>query len=153
MKKTLLVALLACLTIMFASCKKEKTLNGTNWKTHTTTTQQVGEGALSLTANITFDGTMSFTDATNGSMTINFSGTAEGMGLSNPIESQNLTRTFTYTFDGEKGTLTGKDHTGAESTLPFTYNKKDNTITISENMVDEETGISLKVVLVFTEVK
>ena len=59
MKKTLLVALLACLTIMFASCKKEKTLNGTTWKTHTTTTQQVGEGALSLTANITFDGTMS----------------------------------------------------------------------------------------------
>ena len=60
---------------------------------------------------------------------------------------------FTYTFDGEKGTLTGKDHTGAESTLPFTYNKKDNTITISENMVDEETGLSLKVVLVFTEAK
>ena len=81
------------------------------------------------------------------------SGTVEGMGISNPIESQSQTRTFTYTFDGEKGTLTGKDHTGAESTLPFTYNKKDNTITASENMVDEETGLSLKVVLVFTEAK
>ena len=38
MKRTLFVALLACVTLMFTSCTKEKDLNGTKWTTHTTHT-------------------------------------------------------------------------------------------------------------------
>lgn len=146
MKKTLLVALLACLTIMFASCKKEKTLNGTTWKTHTVLTEEALE--------LTIDGVLKFVDATKGTLETTTSGsiTIPGMG-SFPMDSEVTKTDFTYTFDGEKGTMTGKDDEGVESTIPFTYNKKDKTIVFSEKEVDEETGMEMKFELVFTEVK
>lgn len=146
MKKTLLVALLACLTIMFASCKKEKNLIGTSWKTHTVVNVEELE--------LTLDGVMKFADATKGTMEISAAGsiTIPGMGTI-PMETDFTKTDFTYTFDGEKGTLTGKDDEGVESTIPFTYNKKDNTILISQKEVDEETGMEMNVEMVFTEVK
>lgn len=140
--------------MMFASCNKEKTLNGTNWKTHTVHSEEYTEDGMTASVNMTFDGTMKFINATEGSMSMNVSGsiTIPGFG-SMPIGAETTTTNFTYTFDGEKGTLTGKDDQGTESTIPFTYNKKDNTILISQKEVDEETGLEFNLEMVFTEEK
>ena len=59
---------------------------------------------------------------------------------------------FTYTFDGESGTITTTDEDGT-TTVPFTYNKKENTIVISQKEVDEETGMEMNIEMVFTEEK
>jgi hypothetical protein len=153
MKKTLFVALLACFTLMFASCNKEKSLPGTSWKTHTVINQDMTMEGISTTLNMIIDGTMKFTDATNGSMALATSGTISAMGMTIPLDSDAETTAFTYTFDGEAGTMTATDEDGETSTIPFTYNKKDNTILISMNEVDEETGMEMKFEMVFTEVK
>ena len=152
MKKTLFVALLACFTMMFASCNKEKSLPGTNWKTHTVYNQDITMQGIAATLNMTIDGTMKFTDATNGSMTLASKGTISAMGMSFPMDSDPETTAFTYTFDGEAGTMTATAD-GETQTIPFTYNKKDNTILFSINEKDDETGMEYKMDMVFTEEK
>ena len=42
---------------------------------------------------------------------------------------------------------------GETQTIPFTYNKKDNTILFSINEKDDETGMEYKMDMVFTEEK
>lgn len=151
MKKTLFVAFLACITMMFVSCKKEKSLNGTSWKTQTVTTEDMGIGVIT----ITIDGTLKFIDASKASMSLTTSATATMGGQTMPLPDMSSTETvdLTYTFDGEKGTLTGIDEeTGKPETIPFTYNKKDNTITISHTEVDED-GEPFTIEMVFKEVK
>ena len=155
MKKTLFVAFLACITMMFVSCKKEKTLNGTTWKAHTVTTEDMGDDQMEATLTLTIDGTLKFIDASKASMTMTSSATATMGGQTIPIPDMNgtITSDATYTFDGEKGTLTGVDEeTGKPETIPFTYNKKDNTITISHTEVDED-GEPFTIEMVFKEVK
>ena len=152
MKKALFVALLACFTMMFASCNKEKSLPGTNWKTHTVYNQDITMQGIAATLNMTIDGTMKFTDATNGSMTLATKGTISAMGMSFPMDSDPETTAFTYTFDGEAGTMTATAD-GETQTIPFTYNKKDNTILFSINEKDDETGMEYKMDMVFTEEK
>lgn len=155
MKKTLFVAFLACITMMFVSCKKEKTLNGTTWKTHVVTTEDMGDDGIEATLTTTVDGTLKFIDASKASMSLTTSATATMGGQTMPMPDMNSTATvdLTYTFDGEKGTLTGVDEeTGKPETIPFTYNKKDNTIKMSETQVDED-GESFTIELVFNEVK
>ena len=155
MKKTLFVAFLACITMMFVSCKKEKTLNGTTWKAHTVTTEDMGDDQMEATLTLTIDGTLKFIDASKASMTMTSSATATMGGQTFPMPDMSSTATvdLTYTFDGEKGTLTGVDEeTGKPETIPFTYNKKDNTIKMSETEVDED-GNPLTIELVFNEVK
>ena len=137
MKKTLFVAFLACITMMFVSCKKEKTLNGTTWKAQIVTTEDMGEDQMEATLTTTLDFTLKFIDASKASMTMTSSATA----------------TMGGPFDGEKGTLTGVDEeTGKPETIPFTYNKKDNTIKMSETQVDDD-GEPITIELVFNEVK
>ncbi|MBQ6068648.1 MAG: hypothetical protein IJK84_04020 [Bacteroidales bacterium] len=152
MKKTLFVALLACFTMMFASCNKEKELTGTSWKTHTDTTQQMTMEGITATMHMVIDGTMKFSDATNGSLTLTTSGEMSAMGMSFPIEEETETQAFTYTFDGEAGTITVSDDEET-LTMPFTYNKKENTINFSISETDEETGATIAFDMVFTEVK
>ena len=86
-------------------------------------------------------------------MTLASKGTITAMGMSFPMDTEAETTAFTYTFDGEKGTMTGTDEDGETSTIPFTYNKEDNTILISLNEKDEETGMEMNIEMVFTEVK
>jgi hypothetical protein len=70
-----------------------------------------------------------------------------------PGMNESFTTDLTYTFDGEKGTLTGVDEeTGKPETIPFTYNKKDNTIKISQTVVEED-GEPFTIEMVFNEVK
>ena len=155
MKKTLIVAFLACITMMFVSCKKEKTLNGTTWKAQIVTTEDMGEDQMEATLTTTLDFTLKFIDASKASMTMTSSATATMGGQTIPIPDMNgtITSDATYTFDGEKGTLTGVDEeTGKPETIPFTYNKKDNTINITQTEVDED-GNPLTIELVFKEVK
>lgn len=149
MKKTLFLALLACVTMVFTSCNKEKELPGTSWKTHTVLDQDMTMEGITAHINMVFDGTMKFTDATKGTMEMSTSGTISAMGMSMPLDSELETTSFTYTFDGEAGTLTDPDG----ETIPFTYNKKDNTINISQTERDDETGMEMKIEMVFTEVK
>jgi hypothetical protein len=152
MKKTLFLALLACVTLMFTSCNKEKELPGTSWKTHTIVNQEMTMQGIAATLNMTIDGTMKFTDATNGSMTLATSGTISAMGMTFPVDSETETTAFTYTFNGETGTIT-TTYEGETETVPFTYNKEDNTILITMNEKDEETGTEINIEMVFTEVK
>ena len=155
MKKTLFVAFLACITMMFVSCKKEKTLIGTNWKAQVVTTEDWGDEEEEATLTITINGALKFIDASKASMTLTTSATATMGGQTMPMPGMNesFTTDLTYTFDGEKGTLTGVDEeTGKPETIPFTYNKKDNTIKMSETEVDED-GNPLTIELVFNEVK
>ena len=151
MKKTLFVALLACFTMMFASCNKEKELNGTSWKTHTVVNQDMNMEGITATLNMTIDGTLKFTDATNGSMTLTTSGSMTAMGMTFPMDESTETESFTYTFDGESGVLTTTVEYGTTETMPFTYDKKENTLTFAINETDEETGETLSFTLVFTE--
>jgi hypothetical protein len=148
MKKTLFVALLACFTLMFASCNKEKELAGTNWKTHTTTSQSIAMA----TVNMTIDGTMKFTDATKGTITLTANGTMEAMGMSENLDEETMTSDFTYTFDGEKGVMTITED-GETEAMPFTYNKKDNTIAFTFSISDDETGLNFSFDMVFNEDK
>lgn len=154
MKRTLFVALLACVTLMFTSCTKEKDLNGTKWTTHTTHTQEMTYMGITAAMNLTIDGTMNFTSTTDGSATFTTSGTVSvpSMGMSQPLDGETSTDKFTYTFDGTNGTLTIADDNSTE-TVPFAYNKKDNTITISRAIKDDQTGLSFTLTMVFTEVK
>ena len=153
MKKTLFLALLACVTMVFTSCNKEKELPGTSWKTHTVIDQDMSMEGITAHINMVMDATMKFTDATNGTMDMTTSGSMSAMGMTMPIDTEEETITFTYTFDGEAGTLTSTDEDGETETIPFTYNKKDNTIVISQTERDEETGMEMKFEMVFTEVK
>ena len=163
MKKTLFVAFLACITMMFVSCKKEKTLIGTNWKAQVVTTEDWGDEEEEATITITINGTLTttldftlkFIDASKASMTLTTSATATMGGQTMPMPGMNesFTTDLTYTFDGEKGTLTGVDEeTGKPETIPFTYNKKDNTIKISQTVVEED-GEPFTIEMVFNEVK
>ena len=152
MKKTLFVALLACFTMMFASCNKEKELNGTSWKTHTVVNQDMNMEGITATLNMTIDGTLKFTDATNGSMTLTTSGSMTAMGMTFPMDESTDTESFTYTFDGESGVLTTTVD-GTTETMPFTYDKKENTLIFDINETDEETGETMSFTMVFTEEK
>ena len=155
MKKTLFVAFLACITMMFVSCKKEKTLNGTTWKAQIVTTEDMGEDQMEATLTITINGALKFIDASKASMTLTTSATATMGGQTMPMPGMNesFTTDLTYTFDGEKGTLTGVDEeTGKPETIPFTYNTKDNTIKISQTVVEED-GEPFTIEMVFNEVK
>ena len=153
MKKTLFLALLACVTMVFTSCNKEKELPGTTWKTHTLVDQDMSMQGVTAHLNMTMDGTMKFTNATNGTMVMATSGTVSAMGMTFPFAPNEVTTAFTYTFDGKAGTLTGTDEDGNPSTITFTYNKEDNTIVVDYHVLDEETGLELNVDMVFTEVK
>lgn len=153
MKKTMFLALLACVTMVFTSCNKEKELPGTSWKTHTVIDQDMTMEGITAHLNMIMDGTMKFTDATNGTMTITSSGSISAMGMTLPLDSDEETTVFTYTFDGEQGTITMTDEEDGSISVPFTYNKKENTITISQKEVDEETGMEMNIEMVFTEVK
>ncbi|MBO4599149.1 MAG: hypothetical protein J5641_00255 [Bacteroidales bacterium] len=152
MKKTLFVALLACFTMMFASCNKEKELNGTNWKTHTVVNQEMTMQGIAATLDLTIDGTMKFTDATNGSMTLTTSGSVTAMGMTFPMDPDTETTAFTYTFDGTNGVLTATVD-GKPESIPFVYDKKENTLTFNLTETDEETGTTMTFELVFTEEK
>lgn len=150
MKKLFLMTFVACFAMMFASCEKEVELNGTTWKAHDTMSQQITEMGMTIDATMTYDCTLKFADATTGTLTMTFSGTASLMGQSFPIPEETSTESFNYTFDGEAGVLTSTDPTNTE-TIPFTYNKKDKAIDININEKDEDTGMDLSFHLHFVQ--
>lgn len=144
MKKLLLVAFVACMTVFATSCSKEKELAGTTW-TYTISETETGE-IEGMPMEITVNGTVTlqFVDQSNGKLTMEMSLIMGGMNLG----SQSETQEFTYTFDGTNGTMTAE---GVSQN--FTYNKEDNTITLTETGVDEETGETITETMVFNEVK
>lgn len=156
MKKTLFVALLACFTMMFASCNKEKTLNGTSWKSTVTTTDQVTEDVVG-TMRMKIDFTMKFTNATQGvlsaSSTVTLTTPDGNTGPMPGYNQESRTANFTYTFDGKNGTI---KHDDGPKSFTFSYDKKNNTITI-KNILDSDEGMGsgsqINIDAVFTEVK
>ena len=137
MKKVLLVALFACLTMAFASCNKEKDLNGTTWTCHYTgSMDDPDEG---FTVSLDFNFLMEFTSATEGQMTTSGKGIIMGMEI--PFEAS--TDSFSYTFDGTNGSIYDDS-----TSVAFAYSKEANTITFTQP--DEGFG---EMVLVFNEKK
>lgn len=150
MKKVLLMTFVACFAMMFGSCQKDLDLIGTTWKAHDTVNQQITEEGVTATAELTYDYVLNFIDATTGKMTITYNGTVSAMGMTFPINNEPISANYTYTFDGENGTITTAEEDD-NVTMPFTYNKKDKTILISINEKDEEMGLDINLDLVFTQ--
>lgn len=160
MKKTLFVALLACLTLMLASCSKEKSLDGTTWKCSISDTEESSDYGIQGTLTTTLDFTMKFNNATQGTLSTMFSATIttpDGQTIPVPLPDQDEeSNNFAYTFDGKNGTITGE---GTTESYSFFYTKRDNTITL-EDAIDlsditgsDSTDTAPKIDLVFSEVK
>ena len=122
MKKNIFVALAAAVMLLFSACSKDIDLAGTTWKSNTVNQTITYMG---MQGTVTLDLTVQFTDATNYTMTT--IATVSMMGMTQPFDD---TENGTYTFDGENGMLDGEQ--------PFTYNKKDKTITTTIKMDDSE---------------
>ena len=136
MKKNIFVALAAAVMLLLSSCSKDVELPGTTWKTGRVNKTITYQG---LSATISMDFVINFTNATQYELT--YTGTASAYGMSQNMDGSS---NGTYTFDGEKGVLTDSDG----ETQTFTYNKDDKTITATAEM---DGGISLN--LVFTQQK
>lgn len=165
--KNLFVALFATAALLFAGCGKDVKLNGTNWQARVTQDmtemilEEMSDDPESLAVweqlidmmggkfEVNMDFILAFTDETNGKMTFKMSVAntdklpAEIGQMIDQMMTQSETENFTYTFDGEKGTITVDN-----DTENFTYNKSDKTITMSADA--EEFGVET---LVFSEVK
>ena len=119
MKKFMVVAIMTFVMIGMTSCKKDD-LSGTKWTaSYSETIEELG--GMTLTVNLTLE----FTTEKDGTLT-----------MSMPEFGMNEVDTFTYTFDGKEGTMTGKDENGVESSIPFTVDGDKLTMTDK----DEETG-------------
>lgn len=124
MKKFLLVALFALTTVMFTSCSKDKDLTGTKWFC----SYSEEETRAGFTYNLTLNITLNFTDATNGTMKMDEIMTSNGVEIFNDTnDPDNNPIPYTWTFDGENGTMTADGET-----IAFAYDKKANTITIHD---------------------
>ena len=109
MKKLFYVAIMTFVMIGFSSCSKDK-LEGTTWKA------SFSETVEGMPFSIDF--TLAFTTDKEGTLSVS------GMGFT---ESEK----FTYTFDGENGTLTGvtpDEDTGELMTVPFSVDGDELTI-------------------------
>lgn len=142
MKKLLAVALVAVMSVFAVSCGKDKDLSGTTWINSTTETMT----EQGMTATITADAKLIFIDTEKGKTETHVVMTIDGMGeLMNDTQTMN----FTYTFDGEKGTITNE----ATPTMPATTGEftlvDDDHIKVVDT--DPETGKAYEVV--FTKQK
>lgn len=121
MKRSVFFTLAVAFVMLFASCSKEVKLPGTTWTANfsKTITYMGASGSVSL------DMTLKFIDETNYTMDVIMSATVMGQTMPAETDSQK----GTYTFDGEKGVFDGEQE--------FTYNKDDETISVTEELDDE----------------
>lgn len=150
MKKLFLLTFVACFAMMFASCEKEMKLDGTTWKAIDTYNKEFTYMGTNVEANINMDCTMTFADATKGTLKMKLDATVTAMGQTAPVPESVEEDTFTYTFDGEKGELTSTDPNETDK-IPFTYNKKDNVIVIDYTSVSEQLGVDFQFHMVFKQ--
>ena len=140
MKKNIFVALAAAVVLLFSSCTKDIDLTGTTWKSNTYNNTITYQG---MSGTVTMDLVLTFTDATN--YTLDYTGSVSIMGYNMPItDSQN----GTYTYADGEGMFDGEQ--------PFTYNKKDKTITTVLKADDPEYAEIIGeegIVLTFTQQK
>lgn len=140
MKKLLLVAFVACLSVFATSCSKEKDLVGTSWVYSLTQSADYSGITIDVEASLT----LAFTDETNGKLDMSVVASSAGTVLENQSESYDIT----YTFDGTNGTITYEGES-----MDFVYNEDDNTISMTMVDTDEETGETTTETYVFTEKK
>ena len=136
MKKNIFVSLAAAVVLLFSSCSKDIDLAGTTWKSDPINTN---DNLLGESVTLIYDATINFTDATNYTNTTN--ATITFMGQTIPY-SRSVDGT--YTFNGENGMFDGEH--------PFTYDKKDKTITMVSNINFDPIG-DYTITLTFTQMK
>lgn len=109
MKKLIFATLMTFIMVGFVSCSKDK-LEGTTWKATITETEDDYTWTMDLT--------IAFTSDKEGTLTMSALGFTE---------SEN----FTYTFDGEKGVMTGvtPDEDGELLSIEFTVDGDELSIT------------------------
>lgn len=110
MKKFIFAALMTFVMIGMSACSKDK-LEGTTWKATITETEDDFTFSMDLT--------IAFTSDNEGTMTMSAMGYTES-------------EKFTYTFDGEKGVMTGvtpDPETGKLESTDFTVEGDELTIT------------------------
>lgn len=110
MKKLIFATLMTFIMVGFVSCSKDK-LEGTTWKATITETED--------DFTLTMDLTIAFTSDKEGTLTMSSLGFTE-------------TENFTYTFDGEKGVMTGvtpDEDTGELLSIEFTVDGDELSIT------------------------
>lgn len=124
MKRTLLAILAAAATLLVASCSSFD-IPGTRWAGKAKGTISMG----GLSATVGMCDTLQFTGEASGKL-IQKSYT-EAMGTT--VEGEATTTDFSYKFDGSEGTITmnSKSH-------PFTYNRRDKSLTVEVVVKGEE---------------
>ena len=121
MKKFLFLAV-AALMVCFTSCSKDS-LKGTSWTYSETTSEEI----QGTPVNVTIDVTLNFETEDKGNLDI--ASSMNGMQLMNESEE------FTYTFDGEEGTMTNiSDDPGEVLTIKFVKTDKDHITVTEEDM-------------------
>lgn len=128
MKKNIFLALAAAVVLLFSACTKDLDLTGTKWQANYNGTRSVTLYGFPVTVTVDMNVLAAFTDAKNYTMDITGTASNSTTGLSFNLEDvlgDEAHSHGTYTFDGESGVLYQSDGTSQ----PFTYNKKENTIT------------------------
>lgn len=126
MKKNIFLAVAAAVMLLFTACNKDVDLNGTKW--HADFGKTVNYQGIDAEVALSMD--LAFTSETAYSMSTTSSVTLMGQTHNEGPE----TSVGTYTFDGkESGMFDGEQ--------PFTYNKKDKTITVSQTLDEESAAI------------
>ena len=144
MKKFFYLAMMAFVALGITACGDDKNetpsgtnaLKGTEWVY--AESEDETEDGVTYTLNLT--ATLKFTTVSNGSLDIYMDVVVGGQSMYNTSDVQE----FTYTYDGNgHGTMTNVDEEdGTTSTIPFTING--NELTISD--IDEDTGETLQIV-------
>lgn len=148
----------ACFAMLCASCHKDddnsteyKGLSKTTWTAQQTLNKLIASD-MDVSMDMTLKCTLAFTDLTNGTLTVTDSETSYMMGsVLQEYPSKTNTYNFTYTFDGTKGTITTTN--GRILSIPFTYNKENNTINFSFSQTMEEHDITFDFHLSFKRQK
>lgn len=162
MKKSILIAAIAALTLSLASCDKEETnytdnginntelrvksasdLIGTDWTYTLSLTDMIGEDLgdclegidLDLVFGLNFDTTYAHLTFPEDVIGLNFVENGDEYTLE---EIQQMDYTYTYDPSTQTGTLSGGNLD--DIVLPFTYDATNDIITVSMMIADDENG-------------
>lgn len=141
MKKNILLALVAVVTMIFSGCSKEFELSGTKWEANYNNTFNYMDYPGTLNMNMT----LTFKDVSNYSITA----TGEVTIMDQTQNMEEDTTEGTYTFDGVNGMF--------DDEQLFTYNEKNKTITTIIDLGDDPDDTAIfganQITLVFKQVK
>lgn len=138
MRKRLLTLAIVVITFGFVACNKEMDLTGTTWTASFAEPVSIVSDGQLMDIDPALNYKLTFTDATSGSMEC--SGTYTILGTTFPTE--NVSYTFTYTFDGDKNT--GAITADGGQHKPFTYDDDTKVLTLTDEIEGASVSLQFK---------